>query len=210
MTLIGLIGDVHAAPEPVAEALELFAGMGVKRVLCTGDIAGYMDQLEQTVALLENSACITVVGNHDLSYLEKTRKEPDNHVINYLKNLPVSYETEIEGKSLYMVHAQPPDECHGGIKLLNKEGVVLEERVEYWSQELSAFQHDVLVVGHTHQVFAEYMGDTLVVNPGSSVFNNCCAVLRLPEMTVEMFPLSNNSIQRTWNWGEHVIYSKKN
>ena len=210
MTLLGLIGDVHAAPAPVAEALELFTSMGVERVLCTGDIAGYMDQLEQTVALLEKGACITVVGNHDLSYLEKTRKEPDSHVINYLKNLPASYETEIEGKSLYMVHAQPPDECHGGIKLLNKDGVVQEEWLEYWAQKLSAFQHDVLVVGHTHQVFAEYMGDTLVVNPGSSVFNNCCAVLRLPEMTVEMFSLSNSPIQRTWNWGEHVIYSKKN
>ena len=209
MALIGLLGDVHAAPAPVAEALKIFTDMGVEQILCTGDVAGYMDQLEQTVALLEDSGCITVKGNHDLSYLEQTRKEPDSNAAQYLKYLPATYETEIEGKSLYMVHAQPPDECHGGIKLLNKEGVVQEERLEYWSQRLGEFHYDVLVVGHTHQVFAQYMGDTLVVNPGSTVFNNCCAVLRLPEMTVEMFSLSNNTIQRTWNWGEHVIYSKK-
>ncbi len=52
MTLIGLISDVHASPEPVAEALQIFEKAGVEQVLCAGDIAGYMDQLGETIALL--------------------------------------------------------------------------------------------------------------------------------------------------------------
>ena len=56
-----------------------------------------------------------------------------------------------------MVHAQPPDACHGGIKLLNREGEVQPDRVAFWTGQLETFDCDVLVVGHTHQVFAEYM-----------------------------------------------------
>jgi predicted phosphodiesterase len=102
-----------------------------------------------------------------------------------------------------MVHAQPPDACHGGIKLLSREGVVQPDRIALWTEGLQGFEPDVLVVGHTHQVFAEQVGNTLVVNPGSSAFNYSCAILRLPEMTVEVFPLSGKAIEKTWNWSDH-------
>jgi putative phosphoesterase len=208
MTLIGLISDVHAAPEPVAEALAIFSKAGVSQVLCAGDIAGYMDHLEETINLLIENDCQTIMGNHDLLYIDHHEDESDNRAITFLKHLPATFETVIEGKSVYMVHAQPPDECHGGIKLLDKTGQVQADRVELWCERLQSFNSDVLVVGHTHQVFAEVVANTLVINPGSSVFNNCCAILRLPEMTVETFSLSGKEIEKTWNWGEHVIYGK--
>ena len=208
MALIGLISDVHATPEPVAEALSIFAKAGVDQVFCAGDIAGYMDDLEQTIKLLVENECLTIMGNHDLLYLDHHDDEPDNDAVSFLKQLPTSYQTIIEGKSVCMVHAQPPDECHGGIKLLDKNGQLLADKIEQWTEKLQSFNYDVLIVGHTHQVFVEMIGDMLVVNPGSSVFNNSCAILRLPEMTVELFALSGKTIRNTWNWGEHVIYSK--
>ena len=105
MALIGLISDVHASPEPVAEALAIFAKASVDQVLCAGDIAGYMDQLEQTITLLVESDCQSIMGNHDLLYLDHHEDEPDNKILAYLKQLPASYETVIEDNSLYMVHA---------------------------------------------------------------------------------------------------------
>ncbi len=208
MALIGLISDVHAASEPVKEALDIFANAGVDQILCAGDIAGYMDDLEPTIRLLIDNDCQTIMGNHDLLYLDHHEDEPDNNCIDFLKQLPTSFESTIEGKSLYMVHAQPPDSCHGGIKLLDKEGNVQADKIDLWAERLQSFQHDILVVGHTHQVFAETIAGTLVINPGSSVFNNCCATLRLPEMSVELFALCSKEIEKTWNWGEHVIYGK--
>jgi putative phosphoesterase len=208
MALIGLISDVHAAPEPVAEALAIFANAGVSQVFCAGDIAGYMDQLDETIKLLVENDCQTIMGNHDLLYIDHHDDESEDNAIDFLKHLPTTIETIIEGKSVYMVHAQPPDECHGGIKLLDKTGQVQTDRVELWAGRLQSFNHDVLIVGHTHQVFAEVIAGTLVINPGSSVFNNCCAILRLPEMTVEMLPINGKAIEKTWNWGEHVIYRK--
>jgi putative phosphoesterase len=208
MTLIGLISDVHAAPEPVAEALAIFANAGVSQVFCAGDIAGYMDQLDETIKLLVENDCQTIMGNHDLQYIDHHDEESDDRAITFLKQLPATIETIIDGKSVYMVHAQPPDECHGGIKLLDKTGKIQTDRVALWAERLQSFNHDVLIVGHTHQVFSKIIADTLVINPGSSVFNNCCAILRLPEMTVETFSLSGKEIEKTWNWGEHVIYRK--
>ena len=40
-TKIGLLGDVHATVDPVAEALAIFRDEGVDRVWCAGDVAGY-------------------------------------------------------------------------------------------------------------------------------------------------------------------------
>jgi len=208
MTKIGLISDVHAAPEAVIQALAIFEQAGVDEVLCAGDIAGYMDELEPTIKLLSARGCKTVVGNHDLLYLDHNEGE-SNDSITFLKELPVSYEAVIEGKKVYMVHAQPPDGCHGGIKLLDKNGELIADKLKLWAETLSSFDYDVLIVGHTHQVFVEKIAGMLVINPGSTVFNNSCAILRLPEMTVELFPLTGKKIQRTWNWGEHVIYASK-
>jgi putative phosphoesterase len=206
MTKIGLLSDVHATPGPLNEALRLFKSEDVDVILCAGDIAGYMDELPQTIKLLADNDCMTIMGNHDLLYVDHNEDNTDDSSITFLKQLPVTYADIIEGKSVYMVHAEPPDSCHGGIKLLDKNGELMADRIEQWTEKLQSFDYDVLIVGHTHQVFAEKIGDMLVVNPGSSVFNNCCAILRLPEMTVELFPLSGKKIQKTWNWGEHVIY----
>jgi putative phosphoesterase len=205
MTSIGLISDVHATPAPIEEALSIFKQAGVEQVFCAGDIAGYGDQLEQSIALLVKSGCQTILGNHDLLYLDHYADDVDNEAVAFFRRQTTSMNMTIAGKRVYMVHAQPPDDCHGGIKLLNREGEVQPDRVAFWTDELKALDCDVLVVGHTHQVFAEQIGDILVVNPGSSAFNHSCAILSLPEMTVQVFPLSDKEIEKTWNWGDHMI-----
>ena len=208
MTKIGLISDPHASAKPVAEALAVFARAGVQQVWCAGDIAGYMDELDTTIELLQESHCITILGNHDLLYLDHLNNDDANTAADYLRQLPASYEAQIDGKRLYMVHAQPPDECHGGIKLRDKSGIIQADRVAGWAKKLETFDYDVLVVGHTHQVFAEVIAGTLVINPGSSAFNHSCAILSLPGLQVEFLPLSGKAIEQTWNWGQHVIYGR--
>lgn len=203
MTAVGLISDVHAMPGPVAEALAIFDREGVERVFCAGDIAGYHDGLSETVTLLREHEVHAVRGNHDLQYLDHHDEDAADPAAAYFRGLPATIDTEIEGKRLYIVHANPPDACHGGIKLRNRDGVVEAGRVADWTEKLSSFDADVLVVGHTHQVFAEQLGNTLVVNPGSSVFNYSCAILHLPSMVVETFALSGRDIKHTWNWSDH-------
>ncbi len=204
-TKIGLIADIHAYAEPLAEALLLFNNKGVDIILCAGDIAGYGDELGQTVGLLVEYQCQTVIGNHDLWHLEATPEKEKTATEDYIALLPAAREYSMEGKTLYMVHARPPLANRHGIKLLNEYGELVPEEKQKWAQRLQDFKYDVLIVGHTHQVFSEQLGSTLVINPGSTQFNHSCGILSLPDMRFELFSLSNKSILKSWNWGTFEI-----
>ncbi|HYQ72912.1 MAG TPA: metallophosphoesterase family protein [Gammaproteobacteria bacterium] len=205
MTLIGLISDVHATAAPVREALSHFRCAGVDQILCAGDIAGYHDEVEETVALLVDHKVQAVRGNHDLRYLERHGGDAEDRAADYFRQLPAVIDIEVAGKRVYVVHAEPPDACTGGgIRLLDQDGGVRPERAGLWARQLAGCDCDVLVVGHSHQVFAERLGTTLVVNPGSTVFNHACAILQLPEMIVQVLPLSGQAVCRNWNWAEFM------
>ena len=204
-TRIGLISDVHSSPGPLGQALEIFRQEQVDDIICAGDIAGYYDTLLPTIELLVESGCKAIVGNHDQSYLEKERPQDDPAIRAYLQNLPLFLDLEIEQKRLFVVHANPPCEQHGGIKLLDQQGGIKVDRKDEWTLALSEFDYDVLIVGHTHQVYAEQLGQVLVVNPGSSVFNHSCMILSLPDMSLETFALGNREIVKCWNFS--MLYS---
>ncbi len=199
-TKLGLVSDVHSQPTSLAEALNLFATEGVDHIICPGDIAGYFKELAPTIQLLIDHNCETIIGNHDQSFIESNPDEKDTQEYNFLDSLPETLEYTIEGKRIYVVHAHPPDAQHGGIKLLDVEGNIIPEQKDYWTKELEDFDYDVLIVGHTHQVFAEQLGDVFVVNPGSSEFNHSCMILTLPDLQVQTFALQGKEILKSWNF----------
>jgi len=199
-TRIGLLSDVHATLEPVAEALALFKSRGVDHIFCPGDIAGYGADLDITVALMLEHDCQAVLGNHEVWYLDKHADDEESQAVRWFHTLPRTLQLTIAGKRVYMVHANPPDSVKGGIRLLDIDGKLIEAEKQRWSERLSGFTHDVLLVGHTHQVFCEQLGGTLVINPGSTLFNHTCAILSLPELTVEWFSLSGEQAIKAWHW----------
>lgn len=199
---IGLISDVHATAGPVREALAIFQREGADTILCPGDIAGYGSELEQTVELLIASDCRAILGNHDLWWLSDAGREASGPAENYLRTLPAVIELSMAGKRLYMVHGSPPESLMDGIRLLDVQGQLIREQKDLWANNLKDFPFDVLVVGHTHQVFAEQLGEILIVNPGSARFNHTCAILSLPEMETRFFPLGGRTPVTAWNWGQ--------
>lgn len=203
-TRIGLLSDVHAKPAPVAEALSIFKREQVDSIICPGDIAGYFDEVRAVIDLLLESNCQTIIGNHDQSYLESHQQEQNSAEYRFLEALPEALEYQIEGRRVYVVHAHPPASQHGGIKLLDVDGELIPEQKKYWQQALKGLDYDVLIVGHTHQVFAEQLGDVLVINPGSTQFNHTCMILTLPEMTVQTFALQGKDPVKSWNWGKFI------
>jgi len=199
---IGLISDVHATVNPVAEALTLFQQNNVDMTICIGDIAGYGEELDQTVELLLESQCQVISGNHDTWFLDKDIPEDQQWIKNWFATLPDSLDFTAEDKRLYVVHASPPCSNTRGIKLLDEQGEIISARKEEWTNNLQEFNYDVLIVGHTHQVFSEKLGNTLVINPGSTKFNHTCAILTLPDLEVQFFPLSDKEPQKVWNWSQ--------
>jgi putative phosphoesterase len=200
-TKIGLISDVHSSPVPLKQALDIFDKERVSDIICAGDIAGYYETLEPTINLLIQKNCKTIIGNHDQTYLEAYPELHNTKESRFLRELPQTLELVIEDKRIYVVHAHPPSSQHGGIKLLDQDGDIIQQRKDLWCGELQDFDYDVLIVGHTHQVFAEQLGEVFVVNPGSSAFNHSCMILSLPDLKVQIFALENKEIIKCWNFG---------
>lgn len=195
---IGIISDIHATLEPLQEAMDIFKQHKVKTIICAGDVAGYgQDQLDQVIDTLISNRCLCIAGNHDNSADVRLSSDANQ----FLSNLPDYLTVEVEGASIYVAHAEPPNLQHGGIKLLDPEGNIFPDRLKNWEEKLQNFTHDILIVGHTHQVFHQMIGSTLVINPGSTYFNHSCMILSLPQKTVKVFSLLNKDIVPTWNWG---------
>lgn len=209
-TRIGLISDLHATVAPLREALSIFQQHGVDLILCPGDIVGYGEEEAETIEVLSANHCQSILGNHEIWYIEESSQNTADQTTNYLRDLPSYLELDIEDKSIYMVHASPPDSYMDGIKLLDENGNILPEEKSYWSEQLANFNHDVLIVGHTHQVFAEQLGNTFVVNPGSTKFNHTCAILELPGLNFEIYPLSGKTPVKSWNWGQYFAQQNQN
>jgi len=202
-TRLGIISDIHSSLTPLRQALEIFDKHNVSQIICAGDIAGYgEDELEQVVELLQSKNCLLVRGNHDeLNDNNLAEDELSSELTEFLDQLPVAISLKIENKNIFIVHAHPPDQQHGGIKLLDQHGELIDLELSNWQTKLADFNYDVLIVGHTHQVFSQQLNKTLVINPGSTLFNHSCMVLSLPEMTTDVFALGDNEIVASWNWG---------
>lgn len=171
-------------------------------IICAGDIAGYgEDELVEVIKLLKAHNCITVSGNHDYLPEELSDSSQAELITQYFQDLPLHICLTVEGKHIYVVHAHPPESQHGGIKLLDPNGNIFPHRLNEWKNNLKDFDYDVLIVGHTHQVFSVRIGETQIINPGSSQFNHSCMILSVPDMRVETFALGNNKVIKTWNWG---------
>lgn len=198
---IGLIGDIHATVGPLLDALNILEQESVDLVLCVGDIAGYGTEIEQCIELLTERACVTILGNHDVWYIEKNANRLKKWVETFFSNLPAAWEATVEGKRIFAVHASPPDSLDKGIILLDQYGNIMPNKKEQWGVQLEQYGFDVLAVGHTHQVFGEMLGKTLLINPGSTKFNNTCATLRVPEQEFRIFPLPGKTASKVWHWG---------
>ena len=202
-TKIGIISDIHSAITPLKQAFDIFDAHNVSQIICAGDIAGYgEDELAEVIELLQLKNCLLIRGNHDeLSDDNLPQDELSSELTEFLEQLPVAISLKIENKNIFIVHAHPPDQQHGGIKLLDQHGEIIELELSNWQTQLADFNYDVLIVGHTHQVFSQLLNNTLVINPGSTLFNHSCMILSLPEMTTECFALGDNDIVASWNWG---------
>jgi len=201
-TRIGIISDIHSTLAPLQQAMNIFEQQCVDLIICVGDIAGYgEDELYEVILTLQSYNCLIVSGNHDHLSHQSTDSANADFIDQFFNSLPLYLSLTLEEKSIYVVHAQPPDLQHGGIKLLDPDGNIFPDRLATWEESLSNFDHDILIIGHTHQVFNTQIGSVQVINPGSTQFNHSCMILSLPDMRVETYALGNREIVKTWNWG---------
>jgi len=182
---VGILSDVHgdyAALETALDRLDSYHQVDV--ILCAGDLVGRGPQPDKVVQLIRERGIPTVRGNHDeWSYGLSLENKA------YLKDLPLEWRDEIDGRTLFMCHGKPGNNLWG----LYRDHI----SNTLLNMMLESLGADVLITGHTHVPLYVKVKRGCVVNPGSLyTFHNVRStshtygVLHLSDMTFDLFDIT--------------------
>jgi len=171
---IAFISDIHANFPALEAVLENLSEKGVEKIYCAGDIVGYNAFPNKTVTRLDEEGVTAVRGNHDEAVLtdtpsnfsipakraaDWTRRNLSEDSTKYLEGLNYEIRRQVGGDEIYITHGSPKDNLNEYVH----EEEVTDRRISKWFET----DPDVIVLGHTHQQFTQYVSETLIVNPGS-------------------------------------------
>jgi len=160
----GFISDIHGNFEALTAVLAELDRLGVTRIYCAGDVAGYYSQVNECCQELRSRRIPTVMGNHDWylagkGYCLRSRSVNDciayqkrvitRENLDWLKALPVQLEID----DVHMVH--------GGW------GDPLDEYLKPSAEYFERLEGRCFVSGHTHVQTVRKFGDKVYCNPGS-------------------------------------------
>jgi predicted phosphodiesterase len=172
-TRIGLIGDVHAEDDALLSSLDFLKNQQLDAILCTGDIADGLGDINRCCELLQQHNVITVRGNHDrwllndkVRHIEKahsrTELTPQNQA--YLTALPTSltFATSLGHAML----------CHGVVdddlaKVWPGSERMPPERSATLDELLASNQYHLLLNGHMHYRTLVYFEQLTLLNAGT-------------------------------------------
>lgn len=211
---IAIISDIHGNLQALEAVLENIKKENCSKIFCLGDLAMAGPQPSETIEkireLHKNTDFTLIQGNTDdmiancnnqiLHMLEENNPvmahalESDIVTVseeqkNYLRNLPVQKEIELEGVKILLVHGSPRK---------NNENIFNNLKIEEVEEMISGTNADIIFCGHTH-VPCGYQTNTkqTVVNVGSvgrpfsEEPKSCYAVL---EINNQEFSIKHNLV----------------
>jgi len=168
---VAIISDVHGNMEALGALPDNFDELWV-----LGDLVNYGPDPRNVVDFIEANADVVIRGNHDhaIAFNEDPRcskpfremaaamKDYTRSVLSYaekqfLRQLPLKFEREIDGLRIVFCHAIPSDSLFAYCPPDSAQ----------WRPELEESGANVLLVGHTHIPFVRELGSGTVMNPGS-------------------------------------------
>ncbi len=171
-----VISDVHGNLEALNEVVKLPHDM----VIFAGDIVDYGPRPAECIEKIKNIAFKAVRGNHDnavasntdcgcspamhnLSVIsrEYTKRVVSKEQIEFLKNLPLKAQFEIDSKKFFLVHASNSNPLFKYMK-------ISDTSTEEFKKEFGDIQADFIIYGHTHfPVVIKNVVKGIIINPGS-------------------------------------------
>lgn len=180
----GIVSDIHGQPEALRRAL---AAMGpIDRLLCLGDTIHQTRFCNETVALLRACDALTIRGNHEEAFFAgagRCARGVDPAAAAWLEARPARITFEAASCRILLTHSTPWPSGHAYVVPTHRDFARFADQ-----------DADVLLYGHTHLPVVQWIGRTLIVNPGSTGegrptsagFVRSCAVLDLAEMVAEI------------------------
>ena len=180
---IGVMTDIHNNIEALNAVLDKFFSLGIRRIICSGDIIGIGPKPEETVkrimSLQDTIECVR--GNHDnylingipntvpnsemmeygeIEYHKWEHAKLSDDSINFIKSLPHKKILKICGKRIYI--------CHYSI---NKENKYVHYTPNPSLNDLETmFENvdaDIIVYGHNHVPSINNESNKWYINSGS-------------------------------------------
>jgi putative phosphoesterase len=158
---LGIVSDIHCNAAGLRRAIDLMGD--IDELICLGDSIWEYRFSNEVVALLEERAAHTILGNHEEGFLgplgerARAREGTDPALLDWLAARPHRIELDCGGKRLLLVHSTPWEPrgayIHPGDALLAR---------------FAEAEADIVLYGHTHRQVVKRFGDVLVVNPGSA------------------------------------------
>jgi putative phosphoesterase len=159
--LIGIVSDIHCNSQALLRAID-FMGE-VDELVCLGDSISEYRFSNEVVQVLRDRRFTAIQGNHEQMFFSPAGARAraaawiDPELMSWLSLQPRERLLRRDGRQILLVHSTPWPP--GG------QYVCVNDRDFGRFAESGA---DVLLYGHTHQPVVQRVGDTLVINPGST------------------------------------------
>ena len=128
--IFAVISDIHGHGEALSQCLILLNDLGIKKVLCLGDIVDGGTEDTECIAILRNCGIECVRGNHD----EYNSLNLSDNDVAWLNALPLT----IDFQGWHMVHDSP--------RQSNRK---IKDKYEAWNC-FDETDHKKILVGHSH------------------------------------------------------------
>ena len=174
---IGVLSDIHGNSVALEAVLKEVKDAGITQLFVLGDFVGYYYHPDDVLHLLKDFNTTMVRGNHE-TLLEKVMRDPQKledlqtkfgssfklalerlskEQLEMLLSLPERREVEMAGMKFLLCHGSPAR---------NNE-YIYPDADEAKLRECALPGFDMVLMGHTHYPFAQKVGETTLLNPGS-------------------------------------------
>ncbi len=177
---IAVLSDIHGNIHALEAILRHVRGQGASQlILNLGDSTGYGADPEGVICAIKGANFVNIIGNYDQKVVSKAHRQegwksiktPDKRAmfnwtykalskpsIKFLKELPEQRTLHLAGLQVILSHGSPES--------IN-EHLKPDTSVTRFTELAKNSNADVILCGHSHQVFVRRIAGVLFVNPGS-------------------------------------------
>ena len=159
MSKKGIISDIHANIDALELVLKDMEINGVDEIICLGDLVTKYFYPKETVDFIKENSSIVVKGNcddlvaNDERY-KYARSKLGLNRIEYLDNLPLSYNMKLNNINFNMFHATPNSLDKIFNPLFSHNALTpYKDKIVTDPNEMFKCDNEVVVCAHTHQSY---------------------------------------------------------
>lgn len=183
MDKIAIISDIHGNLFSLNAVLEDIKSRGIKKIYCLGDLVAKGAEPKEALELTREVCQVVIKGNcddviarnYDTTEHLWNREQIGKDNIEYLDNLPLSYDFLLSGLKVRLIHATPKS-IYESINYYNIDET-LNTDIENMFKFDDGYDPDIVIFGHIHSPFVYRQGRKMLLNPGA-VSNSCDIVQR--------------------------------